>query len=299
MFVAPILVFLDTLLFKRSMVIGHYTLTFGWASAFAVNTRRTTFAMGSDLLVQPNKNIIKRLVTKFALRRAHNCIVDNFEGYRNLRKLGFTGNSFLSPYGVSITKKPTRLAIRLKNKKEVILWNRGTFPIYNIQCFLDALAIVNEKASNEWEVTITGKGSNNLDFIKTINSLPYKDKICLMGYISEDKKMKELYKNSTIYISSSLSDGTSVSLLEAMSMGLSIVVSDIANNRFWIKNNVNGFLFNPTSSSELAAILIQLVNKEISLDSRDKMADLSFARVKKYGSIQAFKTKLGKLLENQ
>ncbi|MGC9780271.1 MAG: glycosyltransferase [Candidatus Heimdallarchaeota archaeon] len=299
MFIAPLLVFLDTLLYKRSMVIGHYTLTFGWASAFAVNTKKTIFVMGSDILVEPFKNIIKRFVIKFALRRAQHCIIDNLEGYKNLRKLGFKGTSILSPYGVSISQKPAKLINRIIDNKEIILWNRGTFPIYNIQCFLDALTYVNEETKNDWEVIIAGKGSNDPIFTKNIDSLPFKDNISILGYITDNETMKELYEKSTIYVSSSLSDGTSVALLEAMAKGLSIVSSDIINNRFWIKNTVNGFLFNPTSSIELSEILINLINKEISIDCRDKMIDLSFNHVKKYGSIQSFKNKLGKIIKSQ
>ena len=74
----------------------------------------------------------------------------------------------LSPYGVSTTRKPSKLTNRIIDNKEIILWNRGTFPIYNIHCFLDALTYVYEETKNDWEVIIAGKGSSDPIFIKKI-----------------------------------------------------------------------------------------------------------------------------------
>ena len=47
-----------------------------------------------------------------------------------------------------------------------------------------------------------------------------------------------------IYISNTKSDGTSLSLMEAMACGAIPVVSNILSNRSWILDGVNGFLFN-------------------------------------------------------
>ena len=45
-----------------------------------------------------------------------------------------------------------------------------------------------------------------------------------------------------IYVSTSLSDGTSLSLLEAMACSLPVVVTDIPANKEWITDGHNGFL---------------------------------------------------------
>ena len=52
------------------------------------------------------------------------------------------------------------------------------------------------------------------------------------------------YLSSTkVYISATRSDGTSLSLLEAMGAGCIPVVSNIVSNRSWILDSVNGYLF--------------------------------------------------------
>ena len=63
--------------------------------------------------------------------------------------------------------------------------------------------------------------------------------------------------NYNIYLSASLSDSTSVALLEAMSVGLFPVVSDIEGNREWIEDGVNGVMFEPGSVKSLAEAVIR------------------------------------------
>ena len=54
--------------------------------------------------------------------------------------------------------------------------------------------------------------------------------------------MPAQYRMSWAYICASPSDGSSVSLLEAMASGLPVIVSDIAGNREWVAHHVNGWL---------------------------------------------------------
>ena len=59
--------------------------------------------------------------------------------------------------------------------------------------------------------------------------------------VSNDK-ISFYLNNSDVYISTSLSDGTSVSMLEAMACQLPIIVTDLPSSREWVKPNFNGFL---------------------------------------------------------
>ncbi len=65
-----------------------------------------------------------------------------------------------------------------------------------------------------------------------------------------------------VYVSCSLSDGTSASLLEAMAMGMTPVVSDIEANREWVEHGVNGLMFRPGDSEGLAEALVRVAADE-------------------------------------
>jgi len=65
-------------------------------------------------------------------------------------------------------------------------------------------------------------------------------------------------KDCDIYASSSITDGTSSSLLEAMSLGVPVVVSSIDANTEWITDGVNGLMFPVYDVDLLAKEIIQL-----------------------------------------
>jgi glycosyltransferase involved in cell wall biosynthesis len=61
-----------------------------------------------------------------------------------------------------------------------------------------------------------------------------------------------------IYVSTSLSDGTSASLLDSMTLGIPIVATDIPGNREWIRDGSEGLLFQRRDSATLTSHLVRL-----------------------------------------
>ncbi|MDD1777246.1 MAG: glycosyltransferase family 4 protein [Candidatus Helarchaeota archaeon] len=72
-------------------------------------------------------------------------------------------------------------------------------------------------------------------------------------------EMPNLLSKVDIYISTSLYDGTSVSLLEAMGSGAFPIVTDIPANREWIINGQNGFLVPLDDEKYLANRIIDAI----------------------------------------
>jgi len=60
-----------------------------------------------------------------------------------------------------------------------------------------------------------------------------------------------------LYVSTSTSDSTSVSLLEAMAAGCFPIVSDIPANREWIASEAQGMLFPCGDDAALAACILR------------------------------------------
>ena len=77
----------------------------------------------------------------------------------------------------------------------------------------------------------------------------------LRPQVKED--MPKWFRTADAYVSCAQSDGTSVSLLEAMATGLPVVVSDIPSNREWVVEAQNGWLASVGSSEEFANRLLR------------------------------------------
>jgi glycosyltransferase involved in cell wall biosynthesis len=69
--------------------------------------------------------------------------------------------------------------------------------------------------------------------------------------------MPKWFRTADTYISCARSDGTSVSLLEAMATSLPVVVTDIPSNREWVVEAQNGWLARAGSSEEFADRLLR------------------------------------------
>lgn len=78
------------------------------------------------------------------------------------------------------------------------------------------------------------------------------------AYTQED--LPSILANSEVFVSSSISDGASVSLLEAMTAGRICICRDFPTNRELISHGKNGFLFN--SEAELTELFIHISNLE-------------------------------------
>lgn len=87
-----------------------------------------------------------------------------------------------------------------------------------------------------------GGGSMRVDIEQAVHRFGLVDKIHMAGRVAY-VDLPAYYQIADVYVSASYSDGSSVSLLEAMATGLVCVVSDIPGNREWISHGREGFLF--------------------------------------------------------
>ena len=67
----------------------------------------------------------------------------------------------------------------------------------------------------------------------------------------------KLYQNSSVFILPSFYEGIPNVVCEAMACGKPILISDVCDNRVFVKDGVNGFLFNPHSVKDMAEKIIK------------------------------------------
>jgi L-malate glycosyltransferase len=80
------------------------------------------------------------------------------------------------------------------------------------------------------------------------------------GHVSQ-VDLARYYRSSDLYLSASHSDGSSISLLEAMACGLPALVSDIPGNREWINPGEQGWWFPDGDHRLMADAIIQAVEQ--------------------------------------
>ncbi|MFC1865766.1 glycosyltransferase family 4 protein [Chloroflexota bacterium] len=104
------------------------------------------------------------------------------------------------------------------------------------------------------------------------------EKVVFSGFVPHDK-IPEYMAAADIFVLPSLSEGMPLVLLEAMAAGLPIVATKVGGVPEIIKDGENGFLVEPSNSSELAKKIIFLLQND---DIRRLFSDNNTRNVKDY-----------------
>ena len=160
-----------------------------------------------------------------------------------------------------------------------VLSNRNLLPLYNISLLIRAIPkVIQEQPDTKF--FIAGDGSDRQDLEKEANSLNLGSSVQFLGRLPHEK-MAELLSRADIYVSTSLFDGTSVSLLEAMGSGAFPIVTDISANREWIVDGENGFLV-PVDQAEVLANRIVNAIRDRDLLEKSRAENLLIAEQKAF-----------------
>ena len=155
----------------------------------------------------------------------------------------------------------------LEKRPSTILNNRNLLPAYNVSLLIRAIPIV-LKEEPKTKFLIAGDGSEKENLKSEVENLNLSASVQFLGRVPH-KEMPNLLAQADIYVSTSLYDGTSVSLLEALASGAFPVVTDIPSNREWITDGNNGFLVPINEAGILASRILDAIrNRDLLEKSR-------------------------------
>jgi len=132
----------------------------------------------------------------------------------------------------------------------VLISTRSWEPVYGIDVLLEAFGLAH-RTNSSLRLLLLGGGSGAGRVRGFIGAHGLTHAIRMPGCIGRSE-MPKWFRAADVYVSCSQSDGTSVSLLEAMATGLPVVVSDIPSNREWVVEEKNGWLASAGSAEEFA-----------------------------------------------
>ncbi len=210
-------------------------------------------AWGSDVLQQPQENFIKKSAVQYVLKKAWACTADSQHMIDEMKKLEPKMNSCkLIYFGI----KPVGYISDLK--ENIIYSNRLHKDFYNIDKIIKDFSDFSKKHL-DWRLIIAANGPETKKLKELTNTLQLKDKIEFVGWLDKSQNL-DYYKKARIYISIPNSDGTSVSLLEAMSAGCLPIVGDIPVSHEWIENSKNGIIYSTERNCYEEALKIENQN---------------------------------------
>jgi glycosyltransferase involved in cell wall biosynthesis len=155
--------------------------------------------------------------------------------------------------------------------------DRAFKPIYGVDDFIRAVPRLSSRLPDV-VIALVGDGPLEGQFRELASELGVTRSIHFVGSVPSGE-LASLLNASDVYVSSSLSDGTSLSLLEALACGLPAVVTDVPANLEWIEDGLNGRLVPRHSPAALADAVVDLIcNPSQRLRMRQANLDLARAR---------------------
>jgi glycosyltransferase involved in cell wall biosynthesis len=151
-----------------------------------------------------------------------------------------------------------------------LLSTRGFEPIYGIEVIAHAFVIAARKRP-ELHLTMLGNGSLNTSIRQIFLVGGVYHRVSFPGQVTY-ADLPAYHQNADLYISASHSDGTSISLLEALACGTPVAVSDIPGNQEWVTPGENGWLFPDGDAEALASVILQAVDQSQTLSSMGRNA---------------------------
>jgi glycosyltransferase involved in cell wall biosynthesis len=259
---------------------------------------------GYDLVVEADKNAWMRWVTRFTLGRSAYFASDANATRDKAVSFGMDPDkTVVFPWGTDIEhfvpkqdrgrrtrdRKLSSVVHRPRSKAITLFCSRTWESMYGV----DVLARAFVKVANEnrnVNLMLLGGGSHGAKIRQILMNGGVMDRVHFGGQVGQ-RDLPRWYDMADMYISPSHVDGSSVTLIEALASGLPCLVSDIAGNKEWIEDGVNGWLFRDGDVDDLAEkILFAIKNRK----SFKKIGETARKTVEKKAD---WKKNFGKLLE--
>ncbi|MBI4945986.1 MAG: glycosyltransferase family 4 protein [Bacteroidetes bacterium] len=190
-------------------------------------------AWGSDVLLIPEKNFIFRTLSRYVIRKSSVVTADARVMIDAMKKMDNSEIKYVHlQYGID----PVVPFV----KEKIIYSNRLHELLYNIDIIIKDFSAFS-KHNPDWQLHIAGSGAETEKLKLLSSELKISDKVKFLGWLKKEENNAN-YARASIYVSIPSSDGTSVSLLEAMSANCIPVVSDLPVSKEWIRDGINGVI---------------------------------------------------------
>ena len=220
-----------------------------------------SMSWGYDLLMDANRDRWWTWATRYTLRRS-DAFVGDCDTIRNLAiQHGMAPDRIVTfPWGANLERFtpdrlipnpqpltpnslfPPRARLGWGDDIFVLLSTRGWSEIYGVENLARAFVRA-ARQRPELRLLMLGNGPLAPTIRKIFIRGGVQDQVHFPGQIAQ-KDLPDYYRAADLYISTSHSDGTSISLLEALACGTPVLLTDIPGNQEWVRGDENvGWLF--------------------------------------------------------
>jgi L-malate glycosyltransferase len=194
-------------------------------------------ALGSDVLYTPESGMLYSMMVKYILRQGRYFTADAHYMADIMDSLaGEKKDTLVANFGALINENLNT------DKQNIIYSNRQLKSLYRIDKIVQAFArFLMSSGDKSWKLIVAADGDRRKELTGMIGQLGISQQVEFTGWLTKEENDMN-YAKARFYVSVPESDGTSISLLEAMGYGCIPILSDLPSNREWVENGVNGMI---------------------------------------------------------
>lgn len=261
---------------QPSLVHAGPVQTCGYPAALAGGAPLSVVSWGSDLLVEARRDARSAKRARVALSRADLVVCDCDSVRRVVQSLADVPDARIVqlPWGTDpgeFRRDGPRKPLRERpgwQDATIVLHTRSWEPGYGLDVVLEAFDIA-RRSHPSLRLVLAGDGSLASSIHDIIASRRLEEVVLLPGRLA-NAELADWFRAADVYMSASESDGSSVSLLEALATGLACVVTDIDSNAEWVVDEENGWRARSGDAQAFVAGLLRAAS--LSVFDRDAMS---------------------------
>jgi glycosyltransferase involved in cell wall biosynthesis len=220
-------------------------------------------------MINPIFGLLTAKIT--AISEATKQALVEFEGFKS-DKIEVIYNGIADKNGIEVDEAALKAQFDIPQSAFIFGTISRLQPIKNQSMMINAFKQVHDQHKDA-HLLIVGDGESRSDLENLVRELNLKNGVTFSGF---QKDPYQFHRIIDVFLLSSFSEGTSMTLLEAMSFSTPCVVTDVGGNCELIKNKRNGFTVETDDAKAFAgACSCFLMNKEL-LEQMGKAARLAF-----------------------
>jgi glycosyltransferase involved in cell wall biosynthesis len=230
---------------------------------------------GYDMLIDAGKSAWMGWLTRAALRHAAVLIADNRAVVARAGDFGIESEQMVVfPWGVDTAHFSPGVAEEIRARRGwqdcfVLIHTRSWEPLYGVDTFVKAFTIAAQQR-DDLRLLLLGTGSLSKAIRHNLQRAGVEPLVFYAGQVKY-ADLPDFYRAADLYASASKTDGSSVSLLEAMACGTPALVSDIPGNQEWVDLEV-GAQFPLGDEQALAQAILQAADDRDQWQEKGKAA---------------------------
>jgi glycosyltransferase involved in cell wall biosynthesis len=239
------------------------------------------------------KYLIELILHRFFLTHS---VFNNYSGHERLLTMGFLNRkSLVIQNGVEIMESFPNKNYR-KNREFTLLTVGRFVPEKDFSTAIQAFyefrkEFLKVKPESNPKYLIVGYGKLENNIRSEIKKLGLEE---VIEIVIKPKEVEKFYLISTLYLSTSIQEGTSNSILEAMNFRLPIIATDVGDNNRIINHGKSGFICKSKDILSISEYILTIANSSL---LNTMMGDSGYEILKNSFSLDKLRSNFIKILE--